>query len=169
MGSTSKIIVAYLFALIACRGKNKDAADSIPGKDREINKIQLTDLNGQPISLDKYKGKTIFINFWATWCKPCLEEMPSIEKAQDILRNEQVVFLLASAESTAEIAGFRDSRNYKFNYVRIENSEALGIQALPTTYIFNPAGELVFAEQGYRQWDEKNNLVTIRNIANNNE
>ena len=163
------MIFVLSLVIVACKGRNKDVSVSNTEKDREIDKIRLKDLNEQPINLERYKGKTIFINFWATWCKPCIEEMPSIEKAQNILRNEEVIFLLASGESIEEIDAFRDNRNYKFNYVRIENSEDLGIQVLPTTYIFNPEGKLVFSETGYRQWNEKNNIDMILKIANKNE
>lgn len=163
------IIVAFLLAIVACKNGTKEASASTNEKGPEISKIQLKDLNDQPINLEKYKGKTIFINFWATWCQPCLAEMPSIEKAQDILQNEKVVFLLASSESASEIEEFRNARGYKFNYARIENSEELGILALPTTFIFNPDGQLAFSEQGYRKWDEKDNIVLIRKIAKNND
>ncbi len=138
---------------------------SIPSS-REIDKIRLTDLKNQPIDLAKYKGKVIFINFWAAWCKPCIKEMPSIEKAQEILRNEEIVFLLANEESTDQINSFRDSNSYNFNYVRIENSEELNIQVLPTTFIYNADGDLVFSEMGYRKWDEQNNIDTLIKILN---
>jgi len=164
-----KISVALLFGIIACKGGDKDKSASLTGKDREIVKIRLKDLNGQPINLDKYKGKTIFLNFWATWCKPCIEEMPTIEKAQNILQNEDVVFLLASGESAEEIDAFRIAHDYKFNYARIENSEEINVQTLPTTFIFNPNGELVFSETGYRKWDEKNNIDMIRKTSNKND
>ena len=164
-----RIIVIFLFAMLACKNGSKNKPIIKNEKQPGINEVHLKDLNEQPINLEKYMGKTIFINFWATWCKPCIEEMPSIEKAQNILRNDQVVFLLASSESAAEIEVFHNARDYKFNYVRIENSEELGIQTLPTTFIFNPDGKLVFSEQGYRKWDEKNNIVMIRNIANKHD
>jgi thiol-disulfide isomerase/thioredoxin len=98
--------------------------------------------------MDKYIEKTIFLNIWATWCKPCFEEIPSIVKAQNLLRNENVVFLLASAETIEEIVTFRKLHTYPFNYVQIQNSEELGVQGLPTTLIFNKKGKLVFLNQG---------------------
>lgn len=156
--------VAFLSGLFSCNEENNDKSVSFTDNRNalEMNKIILKDLNGQPINLEKYKGKTIFLNFWASWCKPCIEEMPSIEKAQNILQNEEVIFLLASAESAEEIDAFRNTHDYKFNYARIENSEELNIQTLPTTFIFNPQGELVFSEAGYHKWDEKNNIDLIR-------
>lgn len=163
------ISIALLFGICCCKGGDKDKSASHKGMEAEIDKIKLKDLNGQSINLVKYKGKTIFLNFWATWCKPCMKEMPSIEKAQNILLDDDVVFLLASGESIEEIDAFRKVHNYKFNYVRIENSEELNIQTLPVTFIFNAEGILVFSETGYRKWDEKNNIDMIRKTANKND
>jgi len=160
-----KISVALLLGILSCNDGDKGKSVSYTKKDREIEKIRLKDLTDQPINLEKYKGKTIFINFWATWCKPCIAEMPSIEKAQTTLRDKKVVFLLASGESVEQIEEFKANHNFKFNYVRIENSEALNIQALPTTFIFSPEGNLVFSEMGSRKWDDSKNISMILKIA----
>jgi thiol-disulfide isomerase/thioredoxin len=137
---------------------------STPAKS-EIDKVKLTNLSNSPIDLGQYDGKTIFINFWATWCKPCLEEMPSIQKAQGILKDENIVFLFASDETAEQIEKFKSGHDYNFNYVRVENPEELNIMALPTTFIFNPDGKLAFSEMGYRKWDDKSNIDLIINIA----
>ena len=123
--------------------------------------VMLTDLNNQPISLDQFKGKTIFINFWATWCKPCIQEMPSIKNLQELLNKQEFVFLLASNESPDQIKEFEIDHGYDFNYVRIINMEELGVEALPTTCIFNPTGDLVFSEMGSRKWDDSTNVEMI--------
>lgn len=162
---TSRIFsLSLLLLFIGCKEVNKDKPVTIL-PDTTFEKVKLTDLKSNSFSLKKYAGKTIFLNFWATWCKPCLEEMPSIQKAQDILQNENVIFIMASGESAEEIEMFRNTHDYKFNYVRIENSEELNIQALPTTFIFNPDGELIFSEMGYRKWDDKTNTGLILKIA----
>jgi thiol-disulfide isomerase/thioredoxin len=163
------IICVILVGFISCNSVNENNPVVIPQPDREIDKIKLTDLKNEPVDLNQYAGKTIFINIWATWCKPCLQEMPSIEKAQNILRNKNIVFLLASAEAIEEIDTFRKLHAYPFNYVQIQNSEELGIQSLPTTFIFNKKGKLVFSESGYRKWDDKNNIDTILKIIYTNE
>lgn len=167
MINSLKISFALLL-LFGCKGVDKD--EPVPVlPDSVFNKVKLTDLKANPISLKEYNGKTIFLNFWATWCKPCKEEMPSIEKAQNILQNEKIVFLLASSESAEEIEEFKANHNYKFKYIRIENSEELNIQALPTTFIFNPEGKLVFSESGFRKWDEKNNIDILLKMANKDD
>jgi thioredoxin-related protein len=91
--------------------------------------------------------------------------MPSIKEAQNILQNEKIIFLMASGESADQIKEFSITHEYKFKYVRIENSEEMNVQALPTTFIFNKDGNLVFSETGYRKWDEKNNIDLILKIA----
>ncbi len=155
-----------LLLLMGCKGIEKDNPSL---SDRPFDIVRLTDLKNKPIGLKQYKGKTIFLNFWATWCKPCKEEMPSIEKAQNMLGDENIVFLMGSSERLEEITTFKINNNYKFNYVRIGNSEELDIQALPTTFIFNAEGKLVFSEMGFRKWDDSINIDMIRKIINKNE
>lgn len=155
-----------LLLLMGCKGIEKDNPSL---SDRPFDIVRLTDLKNKPIGLKQYKGETIFLNFWATWCKPCKEEMPSIEKVQNILGDENIVFLMGSSERLEEITTFKINNNYKFNYARIENSEELDIQALPTTFIFNAEGKLVFSEMGFRKWDDSINIDMIRKIINKNE
>ena len=165
MTYSCSIAVLLIIGLIGCTNTKKEKPDSSAELIREIDMIRLTDLNGQSISLKEYQGKTIFINFWATWCKPCIQEMPTIEEVQNILQDEKIIFLMASNESAEQIKEFSKFHKYKFKYVRIENSEEMNVQALPTTFIFNPEGNMVFSETGYRKWDEKNNIDLMLKIA----
>ncbi|MFZ1806949.1 MAG: TlpA disulfide reductase family protein [Cyclobacteriaceae bacterium] len=144
------LVVIFCIPLFNCTGSQS-----------ELDKIELQALDGTPIDMDEYQGKTIFINFWATWCKPCIQEMPTIAKAQEQLKD--VVFLFPSNESVDLIEGFKEKRNFDFNYVQIQNMEALNIMALPTTYIFNSKGELIFSEAGFRDWSTEENLALITN------
>lgn len=159
-----KISIALLFGIVGCVGDNKEKTSSNTEENQVIGKIALKDLNHHVINLKEYKGKTIFINFWATWCKPCLQEMPSIQQAQELLKNEDIVFLFATDEAVEQIEKFKTNHQYPFHYVRAENMEALNIMALPTTYIFNAEGKLVFSEMGFRKWDDKDNIDLLMNI-----
>lgn len=160
-------IFAIIFLIVSsCDEKNKNnkqAPSSLSAL--EINDVKLADLQNNPIDLKQYKGKTVFINFWATWCKPCLQEMPSIQKAQEMLKNDNIVFLFASDESMEQIEKFKNNKLYNFNYVRVENIETLNIMALPTTYIYNSEGKLVFSEMGFKKWDDQENIDLILNIG----
>jgi len=164
MNSFRGICYLLLFILVACKSNKTSEQVSPANEIISIEKIKLKDLNGGVVDWEKYRGRTLVINFWATWCKPCIREMPSIQRAQDILEKENVIFLFASDESTGEIEEFKAGYNYNFNYVRAENLQELNIMALPTTFIFNPEGKLVFSEMGARKWDDKDNIDLILSI-----
>ncbi len=156
-------VLLILAVFFSCNDEKVTAPAVSDAAGLNISMIKITGLNGQPVNMDLYKGKTLFVNFWATWCKPCLEEMPSIQKAMDVLKNENIEFLFASDESVEQIENFKKKYMYNFNFVRAENMAELNIMALPTTFIFNPGGKLVFNEMGYRQWDDKENTDMIIN------
>ena len=143
------LLFFVLLTALGCSSSKKEEQSS-----KDLSKVQLTDLNGQTVSLSDVEGKVVFLNFWATWCRPCLEELPSIMRLRDQLPDEEVVFYFASDEEAERIEGFLDNRELKGNFVRVENPEALGIQALPTTFIYDKSGKLVYSEIGFKNWDE---------------
>jgi thiol-disulfide isomerase/thioredoxin len=164
-----KLVLIVLAVLVSCKEKesanNKNKPEVKTKIESEFDKIKLTELDGKAIDLHQYEGKTIFINFWATWCGPCIQEMPSIQKAKTSVKDEDIVFLFASNEEVEAIEAFKKKQSYDFHYVRVENLEQLNIMALPTTYIFNPNKQLVFSEMGYRKWDSKKNIDLIINAG----
>lgn len=162
----SYFIIFFLLFLYGCNDNVKPEKHITVTKVRDIDKIKLIDLDGKAISFTQYKGKTVFLNFWGTWCKPCIREMPWIEKAQIALSEENIIFLMASSESVEDIKQFSKDVGFKLNYVRIENSEEMNIEALPVTHIYDAKGDLAFSESGMRKWDDKNNIDMILKIAN---
>lgn len=162
-----KLSIILLLLLCACKEKAADKnQDKLAVKTEiksELGKIKLTELDGTPVDLNAYQGKTIFLNFWATWCKPCIEEMPSIANAMKKINKDEVVFLFASTEEADEINSFKKRMPFPFHYVKVENFESLDIMTIPTTFIFNSKGIRVFNEMGYRKWDTKENINLITN------
>ena len=159
----SVISLLILLGAAACKNVNKRQSHSNNSLQKSIDSIRLKDLKDQPVDLSGYKGKTIFINFWATWCKPCREEMPSVQEAMKILKDKKIEFLFASDETTEQIEEFKAAHEYSFNYVKVESLSDLNIMGLPTTFIFSADGKLVFSEMGYRKWDDKTNIDLILN------
>ena len=89
--------------------------------------------------------------------------MPAIAQAQELLKNEPVVFILASNEPKEKIERFIKSNDFDFEYLQlITPFETLNILALPTTYIISPEGEIVYSEMGGKEWDNEENLDLIR-------
>jgi len=153
--------VFILILLAACSSPKKDDDSAIEAAD-----LKLMDMNGHPVDLTKLEGKTIFVNFWATWCKPCIQEMPSIVALQTELTGRNIEFFFASDEEVDKIEKFAVSRKMDLNFVRVENPESLGLQALPTTFIFDWEGNLVFSEVGLRRWDEPASIEMVTKLIN---
>ncbi len=153
--------ILFLIALAGCSSGKKEQQFAVMA-----SQIVLTDLNGNEVDLKDHEGKTIFVNFWATWCRPCIQEMPGIMALQTQLIGKNIEFFFASDEEMEKIQKFIESRNMVSNFVRVENPESLGVDALPTTFIFNGDGELVFSEVGYRKWDEPATIEMVTNLIN---
>lgn len=155
----------FVFVSISCN-EAAETNNAVPQK-RAIGlaTIQLEDLNGDVINMQQYKGKVLFVNFWATWCKPCVAEMPSIAAVINKMKDQEIEFLFASDEDIDQIADFKSSHDYTFNYVQARNTTQLNITALPTTYIFDKNGELVFNEMGARNWNDKENIDLLLNLG----
>jgi thiol-disulfide isomerase/thioredoxin len=154
---------AFIVCLMwsGCSTKTSEQPESSQKFDH-ISDVHLSDLSGAPIDMDQYEGQKVFINVWATWCRPCIQEMPSIAEAMKQLEGYQMVFLFASNESAELITSFKEARKFDFNFVQLQNLESLNITALPTTFIFNPQGELVFSETGIRDWSTDENIQLIK-------
>ena len=161
-----KILALSFIVISSCAEPAKEKQKESIQEKKTTAVVKLVDLDDQPVNIDQFKGKTVFVNFWATWCKPCILEMPSIDSAQKLLNEKNVVFLLASNETSDLINEFKKEHNPDLNYVRVLNLEELAIEALPTTYIFNPRGELAFSETGYRKWNDQDNIKMIVRINN---
>ncbi len=108
--------------------------------------LALTSIDGRPVSLSGYAGRPTVINLWATWCPPCLREMPVLEQAQAANPDVDIVFV-NQGESAATIAAFLDRHDLTLQHVLVDplhrTGAALGHRALPTTLFFNQQGQLV--------------------------
>ena len=105
-----------------------------------LTTIQNVTLDGNNFNITNLDndGNPIVISFWATWCKPCIVEMPGLTRAQEILKDYNYIFLLVSDERISKIAKFKNDKKYNFNYLKsVGSNEILGIYSLPTVYIFN--------------------------------
>lgn len=109
--------------------------------------FNLKDQYGVTHSLENYKGKVIFLNFWATWCPPCKKEMPDIENIyKEYGENKKdVVILGVNSEKENEVKKFLKDKGYTFPTVIDENSEVMRkyfIQAFPTSFIIDKEGNV---------------------------
>jgi thiol-disulfide isomerase/thioredoxin len=124
-----------------------------------LSSLQLKDLQGRDILLSNFKGKPLIINFWATWCGPCRQELPVFEKMKEKYR-DQVFFLLVSDESIETIKNFNVSNKYSLTIVQSEEKlGSIGFPSVPFTYFYDKNGRLVIKKKDTISEDELNEYV----------
>ncbi|MCG6901017.1 MAG: TlpA family protein disulfide reductase [Gammaproteobacteria bacterium] len=118
----------------------------------EIVDFMLPDLEGKPVSLSDFRGKWVIVNYWATWCPPCLEEIPELVSLHDDNRDTLVVLGVDYEEvNTNYLREFVESHMMSYPIVRMDPIPVtrLGpVMGLPTTYIISPEGERVARQEG---------------------
>lgn len=127
---------------------------------------QIRSLDGKTVQLAAFKGKVVFLNFWATYCTPCIEEMPGIERLYDSLRNQDVTFLAVTQEKEERVRQFL-SKNHLSVPVYLADQElpsGLPVSGIPVTYILDRNGKAVFRSVGAANWDDDGVRSFIRGL-----
>lgn len=124
----------------------------------------LQDINGNKFDFSSAKGKVIVINFWATWCPPCIAEMPSLEKLyQHYASNDDVVFLFVSSEENEVLYEFITHKNYSFMAYQPTTNypQEFNVSSIPRTFIISREGEIVIDKSGAADWNSDTVKETI--------
>ncbi len=118
----------------------------------------LNGLDGHPVTLSALRGKVIMLNIWATWCGPCREEMPSIEKLYEKLQGDPNFVILAVSQDTegkAAVAPFMAKNGFKFPVLLDPDNkvgDAYGVSGIPETFIIDQQGRIVAHHLGPYDW-----------------
>jgi thiol-disulfide isomerase/thioredoxin len=125
-------------------------------------------MQGITHSLADYQDKVLVVNFWATWCPPCVKEMPSLQRAWEQLQGEDIAVLAINMGEQKE-AVKRFIQQYPIDLPILldkdfDMADAWSVSGLPTTYVVNPDGEIVFQAIGEREWDDPDLLEEIRGL-----
>ncbi|PKD16264.1 thioredoxin [Salegentibacter salinarum] len=113
--------------------------------------MKLIDSKGENVAMEELKGKVIFINVWATWCPPCVAEMPGINKLfQDIDKDKTAFIMLSVDQDFQKAIDFNKRKGYDFEIYKSNGGipSMFSSQSLPTTYVINSQGELVLTHMG---------------------
>ncbi len=105
----------------------------------------LTDADGKSHSLAGYRGKWVIVNFWATWCPPCLEEIPDLVAIKESRKDLEVIGIAMEFQDARQVVQFADGMfvNYPIVLGNRKISESIGrVDGLPTTFIYDPQGKL---------------------------
>ncbi len=132
--------------------------------------FQLPDLNDKPLRLSDYRGKVVFLNFWATWCKPCREEMPSMEVLYKNFEKDGLVILAVSIDRVTtkkEIPPFVKGLNLTFPVLVDswgQTDKRYKLMGVPETYIIDQQGVLREKVIGPRDWTRLDNLKVLTQL-----
>lgn len=134
----------------------------------EAPDFTLNYLNGEEVSLSDFRGKVVFLNFWATWCGPCRVEMPSMNDLHADLKDENFVLLAVNQqEEPSVVADFVEEQGYDFPILMDRNgrtSYQYGIRGIPTTYIIGPDGNVIAGKVGTHIYDGEQYRALFRQL-----
>ena len=141
----------------------------IPHDTRPVE-IQLEDAFGNNVRISDFRGKVVFLNFWATWCAACVVEMPSMEKLHRRFKDRDFVMVAVNVqESDAQVKAFSEKLKLSFTTLLDANGEVatgFAVNALPTTYVLDKEGRLIGAAIGPREWDSRASIALFEHLIN---
>ena len=135
-----------------------------------VTEVKLKDFNGKEIRLSEFRGKVVFLNFWATWCPDCRIEMPSMEKLHARFKDKHFAMVTVNLKESAErVKNFFDI--YKLTFVGLldpdgKTTSKIAIRALPTTLIIDKNGKILAMALGSRPWNGKKSFALFEHLTN---
>ncbi|MDG6778618.1 TlpA disulfide reductase family protein [Thiomicrorhabdus sp. zzn3] len=130
--------------------------------------LKLHTLEGNPVSLEDFQGQVVLLNFWASWCPPCVHEMPSMARLKEALKEQPFEILAVNlAEEAAAIDAFLQQRPVNFPVLLDPSGSAVQswqVFAYPSTYLIDKQGRIRFALFGGTEWDQTEHLQVIRSL-----
>ncbi|MFQ5791224.1 MAG: TlpA family protein disulfide reductase [Acidobacteriota bacterium] len=159
------LLLAGALVCFGCRGRDQKRATAI-GK--PVPEVILPDLDGKMVRLSDFRGNVVVVNFWATWCPPCVEEMPSLEKLQNKLGRSGLEVVAISVDDDLEaIRQFQENFGLSFTLLQDEGakvSHAFGTYKYPETYVLDREGSLAWKIVGPREWTSPQVLVNLTHL-----
>lgn len=152
--SSRKVVSQYIIKLtLFDRGRIEkiDEAKKLSNED----KMMLLYHEGEAMALNQFDGEVILINFWATWCPPCIAEMPNFQSLYTDYKDE-VTFIFASTDDLEKLEKFMKDKNYDLPIYQYQYlPEPMHHSSIPTTLVIDREGQIVFEHVGAYKWDSE--------------
>jgi len=157
-----------LVLLAACCAASAAAGELKPWSGGATPSLALRDLQGKEHKLADYRGKVVVLNFWATWCDPCREEMPSMQRLQDKLAGKPFAILAIDyGEGASRIQDFLKKVPVRFTVLLDRDTSAATawkVRVLPTTLVLDPEQRIRYSVVGDLEWDSQSVEDTIKKL-----
>lgn len=181
----SGMFIITAIALAACGNTDRNKEDKAKNDSTQMavatgaqtpvstaSDISFEDKGGKTVSLSALKGKVVFINFWATWCPPCIQEMPTINELKEKYKgNDDIVFLMVDVDNKMEKStAFMEKNKYDLPvYVPASDipSDYLG-SSIPTTVILDKSGDMIARIEGGRDYTSPEIIKVVNELVESN-
>jgi thiol-disulfide isomerase/thioredoxin len=162
------VLIVISGALPGCDAKSADAPTAL----RKAPQFALQDLGRQVHRLADFSGKVVVVNFWASWCVPCRQELPSMNRASRALPDDVVVWLAINVgEDREAVEAFRNDYPIAFTVLLDTDgrvSKDWSVTGMPTTFVINLKGEIEHQIVGKRDWGDAAHLKLVRQLIDGN-
>ncbi|WP_215223944.1 TlpA family protein disulfide reductase [Echinicola shivajiensis] len=148
--------------------KSKSSSKNIEEDNKPSPAMSMTDKNGDTVQLKDFKGKVVVLNLWASWCPPCIAEMPSLEKFYKQMDTEEVALIMLSLDRDFDKStAFMDSKAYEMPYYKPASPlpAPFAVDAIPATFIINKKGEVVGLHSGMTDFMSETFLNKIQSAS----
>jgi thiol-disulfide isomerase/thioredoxin len=159
-------------ALAPRQGRAADGFEKLrEGEPRPLAPTAFTDAEGAPKTVADFAGQGLVINFWATWCPPCVAEMPALDRLAAMLAPEGILVLALSSDrgGRAQVEPFYQRTGVRHLGTWLDPRSAaargLGVRGLPTTVIVDRAGRERARLEGSAEWDQPRLVAAVRRLA----
>lgn len=148
---------------------NKGLALFSPSTIKATKQVVLTDYNwklkgktGEVFNFENVRGKVVLVNFWATWCPPCIAEMPSLHELYDDYK-DKIEFVFVSNEEYPVISNFLKDKEYDFDVVVPITSypDVFDVSSIPRTFLMDKTGHIIIDKTGAANWNSETVRQTI--------
>jgi len=165
-----KIIIISLtifFIISSCSDQNTAPMNKVEMEN--ISSFNLKTLNNNYMDLDELRGSYVLVNFWATWCKPCVREIPSLNNLYNKFKtNDKFKMVAINIGQNKDVVNkfVKNISSIDFIILLDENISLTewGVQAIPTTFLLNDKGKIIYKVEGERKWDSPEFISFINSI-----
>jgi len=162
------LVVLAAAAVALAASARAEPSRFIPWKDATMPPLALADLGGTTRTLAEYRGRVVLVNFWATWCEPCRDELASINRLQERLTGKPFVVLLVNyGEARARVAEFAKREVIAFPVLLDPNQDApkaWRVRVLPSSFVVGPDSRVRYSVIGEIDWGQNDAVEAVQSL-----